>query len=69
MDAKKYTQAEAKAFCQSLGLTFRKTDANDFRVAYKPAPGESTEASACYADTIEDAIDAAWAMSQHGKQS
>lgn len=62
MPAKPYTQAEAKAFCQSLGMTFRKTEWGEFRVAFKPAPGTSTEASAYYTTDLEDAIDTAFAM-------
>lgn len=62
MMAKPYTQAEAKAFCQSLGMTFRKTEWGDFRVAFKPAPGQSTEASAYYTTDIEDAVGTAYVM-------
>lgn len=63
--AKKFTQAEVKAFCQSIGLTFRKTEDGEYRVAYLPAPGASTEDSAYYTNDIEDAVDTAFAMAEH----
>lgn len=60
--ARKITQAEAKAFVQSLGMTFRKTAWGEFRVAYAHPVVPSNEDSAYYTDDIEDAVDTAYAM-------
>lgn len=56
------TIKEAKAICAQLGMTFRRTEATEYRVAFRPEPGKSTEDSACYESSIDDAIDTARAM-------
>ena len=64
---KRITQAEAKTFCQSLGMTFRKTEDGDFRVAHA-VDGRYSESNAYYTNCIEDAIDTAYAMAADYKR-
>jgi hypothetical protein len=52
----KLTQAVAFQQIRSLGLSVRKTDAGEFRVS------RGDEASAYYADDLQDAVDTARAM-------
>jgi hypothetical protein len=54
------TQAIAKAAIRELGMTFRKTEWNEYRVAF---PGD--EDSASYTNELEDAIGTARAMHAH----
>jgi hypothetical protein len=51
----------AKEICKALGLTLSKTQAGDFRVAYKGEYFE-VEPSAYYTDDLMDAVDTARAM-------
>jgi hypothetical protein len=67
IDMKRITQAEAKTFCQSLGMTFRKTECGDFRVAFLAA-GRYNENSAYYTDDIEDACNTAYSMANDAKR-
>jgi len=62
---RKITQAEARAFVQSLGMTFRKIERNEYRVAYHPSTMRDNEPSAYYTGDIEDAVDTAYAMAAH----
>jgi hypothetical protein len=48
----KLTQATAKKFLQSIACTFRKTEYGEYRVNLVG----STESSAYYADSLEDAV-------------
>ena len=66
MTAKKFTVAEVKDFCQSLGLSFRKvTGSDEYRVAPLPSkPGASTEEQAYYSADLEDIAGTAYEMAR-----
>lgn len=63
---KRITQAEAKTFCQSMGMTFRKTENGEYRVAHA-VDGRYSETYAYYTTDIEDACDNAYAMAEWRK--
>lgn len=50
----KLTQANVKTALAAIGLTFRKTEYGEFRVAFRE---ENNESSAYYTDDLQDAYD------------
>ncbi len=56
---KQITQKDAKTVIAALGLSFRKTEYGEFRVALRI---ENNEASAYYTDDLQDAVDTARRM-------
>lgn len=62
----KLIQKDVKTELQALGITFRRTDFGDFRVAYSPRPGFDNEPSSSYTDDLQDAFDTGKAMAKRG---
>lgn len=50
------THREARQRLALHHMSFRRTDAGDFRVAYAELPYSKAEASAYYTDDLEDAV-------------
>jgi len=65
------TIATVKAELAGYGITFRKTDAGDYRIAYRPAFGatraqlERIEATSAYTDDLTDALGTGRMMAAH----
>lgn len=54
------TQAQCKKALQRVGMTFKKTEAGDFRVNFK----DGDESTASYSDSLADSFDTACAMAK-----